>query len=172
MTGGLPPISSSWRHAPWDSRPDFFQLNICFHIPYVTSSLTRRCACSLQLLLVLASTIILRSDSRRTRDHILLSQIRDYRNPEDKVPVFKSTGTGWPSYTLQALFLFSPPPTTRRATVEVFNLACTRECLVLSPGRHYVASARTAQTTQLPRALLLLQACLLRLSREGYWDIA
>jgi hypothetical protein len=24
-TGGLPPISSSWRQAPWDSRPDFFR---------------------------------------------------------------------------------------------------------------------------------------------------
>jgi hypothetical protein len=26
-TGGLPPISSSWRRAPWDSRPEFFFLN-------------------------------------------------------------------------------------------------------------------------------------------------
>jgi hypothetical protein len=29
-TGGLPPISSSWRQAHWDSRPDIiFQLNRC-----------------------------------------------------------------------------------------------------------------------------------------------
>jgi hypothetical protein len=29
-TGGLPPISSSWRQAPWDSRPaSIFQLNPC-----------------------------------------------------------------------------------------------------------------------------------------------
>jgi hypothetical protein len=42
-TGVLPPISSYWRQAPWDSRPEFlFQLNPCHHGPYVTSSLTRR----------------------------------------------------------------------------------------------------------------------------------
>jgi hypothetical protein len=34
--------------------------------------------CRLQLLLALASAIILGSDSRGTRDHILLSQIRDF----------------------------------------------------------------------------------------------
>jgi hypothetical protein len=40
-TGGLPPISSSWRQAPWDPRPDFFfQLNSCGNSPYVASSLS------------------------------------------------------------------------------------------------------------------------------------
>jgi hypothetical protein len=40
-TGDLSPISSSWRQAPWESRPVFFfQLNTSFHSPYVTSSLT------------------------------------------------------------------------------------------------------------------------------------
>jgi hypothetical protein len=37
MTGGFSPISSSWRQAPWDPRP-----NSCGNSPYVTSSLTRR----------------------------------------------------------------------------------------------------------------------------------
>jgi hypothetical protein len=55
----------------------FFQLNICGHSPYVTSPLTRGWACRLQLLLALASAIILRSESHETHDHILLSQIRD-----------------------------------------------------------------------------------------------
>jgi hypothetical protein len=42
-TGGLSPISSSWRQVPRGSRPDFFfQLNPCGHSLYVTSSLTRR----------------------------------------------------------------------------------------------------------------------------------
>jgi hypothetical protein len=38
-TGGLPPISSSWRQAPWDPRlvTLFFQLNICGYSLYVTS---------------------------------------------------------------------------------------------------------------------------------------
>jgi hypothetical protein len=40
-----------------------FQLNTCGYSPYVTSSLTRRWVCSLQLLLALASTFIPRSDS-------------------------------------------------------------------------------------------------------------
>jgi hypothetical protein len=43
-TGGLPPISSSWRQAPWGSQPDilfyFLQLNPCGCSSYVTTSLT------------------------------------------------------------------------------------------------------------------------------------
>jgi hypothetical protein len=88
-TGGLPLISSSWRQAPWDSRPAiFFQLNTCFHSPNVKSSLTRGWVCNLQLLLAPSSAVILRSDSRGIRDHILLSQIRDSPNLEGEVPVF------------------------------------------------------------------------------------
>jgi hypothetical protein len=44
-TGGLPPVSSSWRQVPWGSRREvlFLQLNPCGHSSYVTvtSSLTR-----------------------------------------------------------------------------------------------------------------------------------
>jgi hypothetical protein len=46
--------------------------------------------CRLQLLLVLASAVILRSESRRTHDHILLSQFRDSPNRKNQVPVFIS----------------------------------------------------------------------------------
>jgi hypothetical protein len=46
--------------------------------------------CRLQLLLVLASAVILTSVSRGTRDHILLSQIRDSLKLEDQVPLFIS----------------------------------------------------------------------------------
>jgi hypothetical protein len=41
-------------------------------------SLTRRQVCRLQLLLAIASAVILRSESGGTRTHILLSQIRDF----------------------------------------------------------------------------------------------
>jgi hypothetical protein len=41
-------------------------------------------------MLVLASAVILRSESRGTHDHILLSQIGDFRNLEGQVPVFIS----------------------------------------------------------------------------------
>jgi hypothetical protein len=89
MAGGLPPISLSSRQAPWDSRPAFlFQLNTCFHSPYVTFSPMRGWVCSWQLLLALASAAILGSASRGTHDHILLSQILDSQNLE--VPVFIS----------------------------------------------------------------------------------
>jgi hypothetical protein len=48
--------------------------------------------CRLQLLLALASAVILRSESRGTHDHILLSQIRNSPRPGP-------SGTGWTSYT-------------------------------------------------------------------------
>jgi hypothetical protein len=48
--------------------------------------------CRSQLLLVLASAVILRSESRRTHDHILLFKMRDSPNLEGQVPVFLSLG--------------------------------------------------------------------------------
>jgi hypothetical protein len=90
-TGGLPPISASWRQAPWYSTSNFiFQLNTCSYTRYVTSSMTRGWVCCLQLLLALASAVILRSESRGPHDHILLSQIRDSPNLEGQVSVFTS----------------------------------------------------------------------------------
>jgi hypothetical protein len=67
-------------------------------------SLTRGRVCWLQLLLALASAVIFRSESRGTRDHVLLSQIRDP---------------------------FMLPPTTRRATVELFDPASTQDTNLL-----------------------------------------
>jgi hypothetical protein len=65
-------------------------MNTCNLNPYVTSFLTRGWVCHLQLLLVLASAVILRSESRGTHDYILLSQIRYSPNLEGQVPVFTS----------------------------------------------------------------------------------
>jgi hypothetical protein len=47
-TSSLRPVSS-WRQAPWGSRPDilFSQLNPCSHSPYVTSLLTWTWFCQL-----------------------------------------------------------------------------------------------------------------------------
>jgi hypothetical protein len=67
-----------------------FQLNTCGYSPYVTSSLTRGWVCRLQLLLVLATAVILMSESCRTHDHILLSQTRDFPNLEGRVFIFIS----------------------------------------------------------------------------------
>jgi hypothetical protein len=63
------------------------QLRICW---CRASSMTRGWVCRLQLLLGLASAVILGSKSRGTRDHILLSQIRDSPKLEGQVPVFVS----------------------------------------------------------------------------------
>jgi hypothetical protein len=52
-------------------------LNTCGDSPYITSYLTREWVCHLQLRLALASAFILGPESRGTRDHNLLSQIRD-----------------------------------------------------------------------------------------------
>jgi hypothetical protein len=43
-------------------------------------------------------------------------------------------GTGWPGYNPRDGVPFSSPPTTRRATVEVFDPACTR-----APEQYYPA---------------------------------
>jgi hypothetical protein len=77
----------------------FSQLKHCGHSTYATSSLTRGLVCLLQLLLVLASAVILGSESLGIHDHILLSQIRDSPNMEGQVPILISLRAGWPSYT-------------------------------------------------------------------------
>jgi hypothetical protein len=54
----------------------------------------------LQLLLGLASAVILGPESRWSHDHILLSQMWDSANQEYLVPAFINLPrTGWPSYT-------------------------------------------------------------------------
>jgi hypothetical protein len=68
----------------------FLQLSTCGHSPYVTSSQTRGWICRLQLLLVLASAVILSSESHGTNDNILYSQIRDSPSLEGQIPVFIS----------------------------------------------------------------------------------
>jgi hypothetical protein len=63
--------SLSWNKAPITVR----QLRVCW---CGALSLTRGRVCRLQLLLSLASAVFLGSESRGTRDHILLSHIRDF----------------------------------------------------------------------------------------------
>jgi hypothetical protein len=182
--------SLSWNKAPiCGLRPDFFitiwQLRVCW---YGALSLTRGRVCRLQLLLALASAIILGSESRGTRIHVLLYQIPNFHfhrllrlaglrwrccesyvitdsqparikhtsGAYDQIFISQSAAgllmwgvlsderTGlsftiaagprqrshflvrvqwdsWPYFTLSDSRLsFSSPPTTRRATVEVF----------------------------------------------------
>jgi hypothetical protein len=96
------------------SRIFIFQTNTCSYSPYITSSLTGGLVCHLELLLRLASAVILMSQHHGTHDQILLSQIRDSFNLENQVPVRISPRQRVP---------FSLP---RRATVEVFDPAADR----------------------------------------------
>jgi hypothetical protein len=104
-----------------------FQFNTCGYRPYVTSSLTRGWVCRFQLLLVVASVVILRSKYRGTHYYILLSQIRDSSNLEGQVTVFifprDRVARLYPWHWVQ----LSSPPTTHRATVELFDPASTRD---------------------------------------------
>jgi hypothetical protein len=77
-------------------------------------SLTKGQVCCLQLLLALASGVILGSESRGTRDHILLSQIRDF--PFRRL--LRLAGLRWKYSTpsphgLPQFQFFNPPFTTR-----------------------------------------------------------
>jgi hypothetical protein len=71
--------SLSWNKAPiWGLRPDFYCCQTVAALLMWALPLTRGRVCRLQLLLILASAVILGSESRGTRDHILLPQIRDF----------------------------------------------------------------------------------------------
>jgi hypothetical protein len=68
----------------------------------------------------------LRSESRGTHDHILLSQIRDSSNLKGQVPAFISPRNRVAQLYPWHWVPFSSPPTSRRDTVEVFEPASTR----------------------------------------------
>jgi hypothetical protein len=108
-----------------------FQPNTCGYSPYVTSSLTRGWICRLQVLLVLASAVIIRSESRGTHNYILKSQIQDSPNMEGQAPDLSHPETGWTGYTPRQWVPFSSSPMYRRATVEVFDPAFPRDTLLL-----------------------------------------
>jgi hypothetical protein len=82
------------------------------------------------LLLDLISAVILRPKSRGTHEHIVLSQIQDSANLERQVPVFISPRNVVVRLYPRHWVLFSLPPTTSRATVEVFDPASIRDDLI------------------------------------------
>jgi hypothetical protein len=79
VTTDSQPASLSWNKAPiWGLDQIFiivWQLWVCW---FGAPSKTRGRFCRLQLQLALASAVIFWSESRRTRGHILLSQIWDF----------------------------------------------------------------------------------------------
>jgi hypothetical protein len=71
--------SLSWNEAPiWGLRPDLYYCLTVAGLLIWGALSDERTGLSLQLLLAFASAVIFGSESRRTRGHILLSQIRDF----------------------------------------------------------------------------------------------
>jgi hypothetical protein len=123
-TGGLPPISSSCRQAPWDSRQTnfIFQLNTCGYSPLwrEAGSVIYNC--------FWASPA--QSFSRQSPAGLkTIFYCPRFETPPTwraRSPYLYPPRKGWPSYTSSHWDPFSSPPTTRRATVEVFDPASTR----------------------------------------------
>jgi hypothetical protein len=69
---------------------------ICCHSSCVTSSLTRGWACRLQLLLVLAGTVILRFESRWAHDHIFCLRFEIPPTWRARSPYLYPPGKGFP----------------------------------------------------------------------------
>jgi hypothetical protein len=127
------PVLLCVRHPSWTRDQFFFlleiffrQLRVCY---FVAPSLTRGRACNLLLLVVLASAVLLRSESRGTQGHILLPTFLWLPQPRRaRPPYLYPPGTGWLRYTPGHWVSFPSPLTTRRATMEVFYPSSTREC--------------------------------------------
>jgi hypothetical protein len=126
------PVCLGVRHPSGTCDQFFFFFEIFFRqllvYYFVAPSLMRGRVCNLLLLLVLASAVLLGSDTRGTQDHILLSQFLRLPQPGGPGPrIYIPPETGWPRYTPGHWVPFLSPLTTHRATVEVFYLASTRE---------------------------------------------
>jgi hypothetical protein len=105
----------------WSLTSDFYywQSRVCW---CGALSLTRDRVCRLQMLLGLASAVILGSKSRRTRYNILLPQIWDSLNLEGHIPrIYIPQEPGNTVISPRHWVSFPSPPTTRRATVKVFD---------------------------------------------------
>jgi hypothetical protein len=110
----------------------FRQLRVCC---CGAPSLTRGRICYVQLVLVLASAVILRSESRGTHNHVLLLRFGTCPTWRARFSCLHTPGIGWPSYTLRYWVPFSSPPTTRTATMEVSELVSTRTRIRSPAGR-------------------------------------
>jgi hypothetical protein len=129
VTGSLPPISSSWRQFPWESRPVILFTNwilavIVLMLHYLwreDGSVVYNCCWPSPS----ESFSVPSPAGLMTTFHFL----RFETSPtwRARSPYLNPPGTGWPSYTPRHWVPFSPSHTTLRATVDVFDLASTRE---------------------------------------------
>jgi hypothetical protein len=88
-------------------------------------------------------------ESRGSHDHILLSQT--WGSPPTwraRSPYLYLQETGWPSYAPRNLVSLSSPPTTRRATVEIFKPTSTHPSWLFD-SVELLEPTRTAQEKSL-----------------------
>jgi hypothetical protein len=111
-----------------------FQLNTWGYSPYVTYSLTKRWVCRLQLLLVLASVVILRFESCRTRFEIPPTW-------RARSPYLYPPGIQWSNYTPRNWIPF-------RHLLRLAGLLWRESSPPPHGGFSYNNSARTAHITQ------------------------
>jgi hypothetical protein len=148
----------------WVPRPDFYCCQtVCRGCWCGAPSLTREGVCRLQLLLVLASAVILGSETRGTHDHVLLSQIRDSSTWRARTPYLYLPGTERPSDTARHCAPFSSHANTHRATVEVFEQASTRESLLKKRGILFIGNNRYLRNYTLStwQHLVTISVCVL-----------
>jgi hypothetical protein len=137
--------------------------DICRFFDVGAHSLMGGRVCRLQLLLVLASTVILVSESSETHDHILLSQIRDSPNLEVRSSYLYPPGTWWPSYTTRLDTEFHFRLLIQLAVLQwrYSNPPPRKSIAPICPA--YIISARTTQTKTVPLLLfsiVVVQTCL------------
>jgi hypothetical protein len=108
--------SLSWNKAPiWGLRRDFYYCHTVAGLSmWRALSLTRGRICRLQLLLTLVRAVIFGLEYRKTRDHILLYQIRDF----PFCRLLRLAGQRWKFMIPEDKFLRLQPVTT-----FAFNLA-------------------------------------------------
>jgi hypothetical protein len=106
----------------WGPRQDLYYCQTLPGFFCGVPALTRGRVCQLlQLLLSLASAIILGCESCGILDNILPTQIREFPNLDGHVPVIILPRNKRPSYTSLHFVPFSLPTKTRRAKMEVFE---------------------------------------------------
>jgi hypothetical protein len=105
----------------WVTRPHFSYYQVAAFLSMCDALFDERAVLSFTTAAGLAGSVILRSESRRTHDHILLSQLLNSPNQEGFVPI-----TIFPRNRVAQLqprhrVAFSSPRKTRRVTMEVFG---------------------------------------------------
>jgi hypothetical protein len=155
-TGGLRPISSALRQAPWETRPEFFIVNWTLEVIVLCNILSNERMC-LSFTIVAGPRQRSHSQVRVPRDSwpTLVSQIRDFPNLEGQVPVFIFPRNMMAWLYLQALgSLFDASYDSQSCGGGIRPHLHTGFNNNWTTSLRYIAPARTAQETSLKLLLV------------------